>query len=51
MDSVNLILRSDKYAFNPEDIETVYFVGLIDAEFELFRTNSKENEEHQGNNK
>ncbi|WP_298840336.1 DUF4176 domain-containing protein [Clostridium sp.] len=34
------------YAFNHEDIETVYFVGLIDNEFEQFRKNLKENEEH-----
>ena len=34
------------YAFNHEDIEKVYFVGLMDAEYEKFRDSLKENEEH-----
>lgn len=29
------------YVFNHVDIEIVYFVGLVDAEFELFRKNLK----------
>ena len=33
------------YVFNHVDIETVYFVGLVDAEFELFRKGLKENKE------
>ena len=32
------------YVFNHVDIETVYFVGLVDAEFELLRKGLKENE-------
>ena len=37
------------YVFNHVDIETIYFIGFVDAEFELFRKRLKENEEQESN--